>query len=266
MNILDFEGLEDLKELVQNIVDFPDEQLNEYNISLMENAVGTCFDHKQRELMAQEMKMTFISSGYSREDIEAIRDEVRNQINQTIEDLALTNEYKKKIVSELLENIYNIYNDATLLYTGYATAIKFQKIHPNAKLPTFAHKEDACADIYAPEDVTIKAGARGHKVDIGLRAAIPEGWELQIRPRSGMSMKTPLRISNSLGTIDSSFLGGLAVLFDNLGGKDYTIHAGDRIAQFALKPVYTFLAEEVENVDDYKQSDRGNGGFGSSGV
>ncbi len=266
MNILDFEGLEGLKELVQNIIDFPDEQLNEYNISLLDNAVNTCFDHKQRELMAQEMKMTFISSGYTRNDIEAIKREVRTQIDQTIEDLALTNDYKKQIISDLLENIYTIYSDAALLYAGYATAIKFQKTHPNAQLPTFAHKEDACADIYAPEDVTIKAGARGCKVDIGLRAAIPEGWELQIRPRSGMSMKTTLRISNQIGTVDSSFLGELAILFDNLGGKDYTIHAGDRIAQFALKPVYTFLAEEVENVDDWKQSDRGNGGFGSSGV
>ncbi len=62
-----------------------------------------------------------------------------------------------------------------------------------------------------------------------------------------------------------SYLGSIGVLFDNLSGKDYTIKAGDRVAQFALKPVYTFDVEEVENVEDWKQSDRGNAGFGSSG-
>ena len=78
-------------------------------------------------------------------------------------------------------------------------------------------------------------------------------------------MKTPLRISNCVGTVDAGFLNSWGVLFDNLSNEDYKITAGDRIAQIALKPVYYFCGEEVEDVHNIKRTERDMTGFGDSG-
>lgn len=140
--------------------------------------------------------------------------------------------------------------------------IYFELIHENAKVPTYAHETDAGADIYAVEDQVIAAGARSVKVPTGLKMAIPEGWQIAIRPRSGLSAKTNLRISNQIGTIDASYRGEVMVLFDNIGPTSYTIHAGDRIAQCIFEPVTHFNAEVVPTVASIG-NDRG-GGFGST--
>lgn len=140
--------------------------------------------------------------------------------------------------------------------------IYFELIHENAKVPTYAHETDAGADIYAIEDQEIPAGARGVKVRTGLKMAIPEGWQIAIRPRSGLSAKTNLRISNQIGTIDASYRGEVMVLFDNIGPTSYTIRAGDRIAQCIFEPVTHFNAEVVPTVASIG-NDRG-GGFGST--
>ena len=78
-------------------------------------------------------------------------------------------------------------------------------------------------------------------------------------------MKTPLRMANGIGTVDSSYLGEWCLLFDNLSNEDYKISAGDRIAQCALKPVYHFSSTVVKDIHSIKQTDRDEGGFGSSG-
>lgn len=265
MNILDINELKPLKELINTIKEFPNEQLNDHNVQMLRNAITSSFDKYQMDMMAQEIRMGYISSGMTEEQVKEMLPELREQLKSAMDEIGEKNDFKRGLIEETLEYIYKVYELAGQLYNGYSTTIRFQKTHPNAILPRFIHTEDACADIYIPEDVVVKANARGQKIDIGLRAAIPAGWELQIRPRSGMSMKTPLRVSNTPGTVDSSFIGPIGILFDNLSGEDYTIKAGDRVAQFALKPVYTFDVEEVENVEDWKQSDRGDAGFGSSG-
>lgn len=99
-------------------------------------------------------------------------------------------------------------------------------------------------------------------VPTGLRIEIPPGFEMQIRPRSGLALKHGLSLPNTPGTIDSDYRGPLGVLLINLGGEPFTIHHGDRIAQAIVAPVVQARFAAVEALSD---TDRGAGGFGSTG-
>ena len=132
-----------------------------------------------------------------------------------------------------------------------------------AKVPTYAHDTDAAADIYAMDDVILEPHTYGNKLRTGVKIQLPEGWQALILPRSSIGAKTPLRLSNSVGLIDSGYRGELGVLYDNTSDEPYTINQGDRIAQLLVMPSYRFKAEVVDTLED---SDRGEGGFGSSGA
>ena len=134
----------------------------------------------------------------------------------------------------------------------------------NAKLPLRAHETDQGADIFAAEDIDLPAHSFGNMVPTGLKFIIPPGWAVAIRPRSGMSRKTPLRISNSPATIDETYRGEVMVLFDNFGDEPFHISAGDRIAQFILEKNYRADFIQIDNVPS--DTERGTGGFGSSGT
>lgn len=133
-----------------------------------------------------------------------------------------------------------------------------------AKLPLRAHETDQGADIFAAEDIDLPAHSFGNMVPTGLKFIIPPGWAVAIRPRSGMSRKTPLRISNSPATIDETYRGEVMVLFDNFGDEPFHISAGDRIAQFILEKNYRADFIQIDNVPS--DTERGTGGFGSSGT
>lgn len=150
-----------------------------------------------------------------------------------------------------------------------------------AILPEYANPGDAGMDVYAAEDITIAPGETAI-VPTGLKFAIPEGYEIQVRPRSGISFKTPIRIPNSPGTIDSGYRDELGVIvwnssdlgasgnstfsLDEKGNKSgtYIIRKGDRIAQIILQEVPRMSFTKVASVKDIG-SDRG-GGFGSTGI
>lgn len=138
-----------------------------------------------------------------------------------------------------------------------------QKCHIDARMPQYAKPGDAGMDIYAVEEVVINP-QKTLIVPTGLKVAIPEGYEIQIRPRSGMSLKTPLRLANSPGTIDAGYRDEIGIIVHNTSVQEaYTIKKGDRIAQMVLQRVPKIVWQEVENVSAIGQ-DRG-GGFGSSG-
>ena len=114
-----------------------------------------------------------------------------------------------------------------------------------------------------PEDITIEPNARGVIIPLGIAVAIPTGWALAIRPRSGLSHKSTLRISNTPGTIDTSFKDEVGVIVDNLSNSSLNFKAGDRIAQFILEKNYQADFEIVKDVKSIGE-DRG-GGYGSTG-
>ena len=128
-------------------------------------------------------------------------------------------------------------------------------------LPAYATEGAAGMDVLAAEDVTLEPGAR-HAVATGLSVAIPYGYEIQVRPRSGLALKHGITVPNTPGTIDSDYRGELKAILVNHGTEPFAIRRGDRIAQLVLAPVVQAAWSEVEELDE---TTRGDGGFGSTG-
>jgi len=128
-------------------------------------------------------------------------------------------------------------------------------------LPAYATEGAAGMDVVSAEDVTIAPGER-HPVATGLSLAIPPGYEIQVRPRSGLAFRHGITVPNTPGTIDSDYRGELKVLLINHGTLPFAIARGDRVAQLVLAPVVQAGWVEVEELD---ATERGDGGFGSTG-
>ena len=142
--------------------------------------------------------------------------------------------------------------------------VPFKRLTTTAKLPTYAKKGDAGLDLYADiiNQITIKSGQRA-LIKTGLSVAIPEGFEMQIRPRSGLALNHGITVLNSPGTIDSGYRGEIGVILLNTYDKDFVVNYGDKIAQAVVAP---FVRAEIIEVDCLDETERGRGGFGHSGV
>jgi dUTP pyrophosphatase len=143
-----------------------------------------------------------------------------------------------------------------------ATKVKIKRVHPDAVIPKYATPGSAGFDMVAVEDVTLEPG-EAKLVRTGLAFEIPEGYEMQVRPRSGISLKTPLRIANSPGTVDADFRGEVRIIAWNTGDDEISINKGDRIAQGVIAPV---VRAQFEVVDELSETERGAGAFGSTGT
>lgn len=129
------------------------------------------------------------------------------------------------------------------------------------ELPRYATEGAAGMDVLAAEDVTLAPGAC-HAVATGLAVAIPPGYEIQVRPRSGLALKHGISVPNTPGTIDSDYRGELKIILINHASEPFPIHRGDRVAQLVLAPVTLAEWDEVADLDE---TARGAGGFGSTG-
>ena len=131
-------------------------------------------------------------------------------------------------------------------------------------LPKYQTELSAGMDLYAniDEPITLKPLERT-LVKTGLFISFPKGYEAQVRPRSGLAFKNGITVLNTPGTIDADYRGEIGVILVNLSSQDFTINDGDRIAQMVIAKHETAIWEEVENLDE---TNRGEGGFGSSGV
>lgn len=133
----------------------------------------------------------------------------------------------------------------------------------NNELPTYATKGSSGMDLRAnlQEDVVIAPGER-KLISTGLKISLPEGYEAQIRPRSGLALKKGVTVLNSPGTVDSDYIGDIGVILINHGEESFTVSNGDRIAQMVIAKHETVEFEQVESLDE---TERGAGGFGSTG-
>lgn len=129
-------------------------------------------------------------------------------------------------------------------------------------LPGYATSGAAGMDVVSAEDLVLAPGAR-HAVATGFAMAIPPGYEVQVRPRSGLALKHGITCLNTPGTIDSDYRGEVKVILANLGEAPFAIGRGDRIAQLVPAPVQRAVLEEAESLDE---TERGSGGFGSTGT
>ena len=128
-------------------------------------------------------------------------------------------------------------------------------------LPSYATAHAAGLDVVAAESLTLAPGAR-HAVATGFSIAIPHGYEVQVRPRSGLALKQGITCLNTPGTIDSDYRGEVKVILANLGGEPFEVKRGERIAQLVPAPV---LRTGFVEVGDLDETGRGAGGFGSTG-
>jgi dUTP pyrophosphatase len=139
--------------------------------------------------------------------------------------------------------------------------VKIKKLHPNAVIPKYATVGSSGFDLVSTMNVTIAPNATA-LIPTGLAMAVDQGFELQVRPRSGLSLKTGLRVANAPGTVDSDYRGEICVIVTNTGDDYAIVTEGTRIAQGVVCPIIQVEFEEVEDLDD---TTRGSGGFGSTG-
>jgi dUTP pyrophosphatase len=129
-------------------------------------------------------------------------------------------------------------------------------------LPSYATPGAAGLDVVSAEAMTLAPGAR-HAVATGFAVAIPQGFEIQVRPRSGLALKHGITCLNTPGTIDSDYRGEVKIILANLGAEAFEIARGDRIAQLVPAPVQRAAFDEITSLD---ATARGGGGFGSTGI
>lgn len=254
--------LNTLIEAIKSLVEIDDELLTDDAMKVIFERLDQQFAPALVEQSVNQIIKNLDDQGLNKEEArsaidslcETMKDMIYGEINYTGN--------KQILVNTVMDKMFAIFNAAAEKYHSYSIELPI-KLEDGAQVPTYAHDTDAAADLYALEDTDLPYNSRGNKVRTGVSIQLPEGWLALIIPRSSIGAKTPLRLSNSVGLIDSGYRGELGVLYDNLADQPYHITKGDRIAQLLVMPSYRFQAKIVESLED---SDRGEGGFGSTGA
>ena len=137
-----------------------------------------------------------------------------------------------------------------------------KKLRPEARLPAFAHDDDSGMDLCACEDRTLAPGERA-AIPLGVAFAPPPGTEIQLRARSGLALRSGIAMVNAPGTVDEGYRGEVGVILANFGDAAFSVKKGDRIAQIVVAPV---TRVDIVETGELGGTERGGGGFGSTGV
>ena len=256
--------LQKLVDSIKGLTELDDEVFNDDAMTAIMENVDEQFSPEIIKQSINQMVKNFEDQGLTKDEaaqsIKALADTIKDMVygeNQFTGN-------KKILVDKVMEKTFSIFDAAVEKYHSFSIELPMTvDTAAGAKVPTYAHDTDAAADLYAMTDQTIEAHSYGNKTPTGVKIQLPEGWLALIIPRSSIGTKTPLRLSNSVGLIDSGYRGELGVLYDNISNAPYEIKAGDRIAQLLVMPSHRFKAKVVDILSD---SDRGEGGFGSSGA
>ena len=227
-------------------------------------------------VMVQSMNMLGMKAEHVREQYEQIYNEIDQQMGDIL------SRQKRDFLKQMLGLTYNALAEAEGV-AKKTILIPLEYCHSDAKIPAYAHLTDSGMDVFALEDITIAPGET-KLVPIGLKVAIPAGYELQVRPKSGRCLKTKLRVANTPGTIDAGYRDEIGVIIDNIEpfiksadidengrlynvefGSSYTIGKGEKFAQLVLCEVPKAAFYQVESVGAIENDGRA-GGFGSSGL
>jgi dUTP pyrophosphatase len=254
------ESMKPLVNMITQIMEIPEDSLTNTTIESILGAVEGAFTPSLRENTIQEIIKYYEADGFSVKDIEKQIKEAKEALDELVDELN-PSEKKRQLLAGVFDIFYGIFDKVIEHYKKFNIELPIF-LEEGAKIPTYAHDGDAAADLYAAETVTIPGLSFGNMIRTGVHIALPERWVAYIVPRSSIGAKTPLRLSNSVGVIDSGYRGPLGVLYDNISDSDYTINAGDRIAQLIVMPSYNFKAKQVDALDE---TERGEDGFGSSG-
>ena len=227
-------------------------------------------------VMVQSMNMLGMKAENVREQYEAIYTEIDQQMGDVL------SHQKRDFLKQMLGMTYNAISEAEGV-AKKTILIPIEYCHSDARMPAYAHLTDSGMDVFALDDITIAPGET-KLVPTGIKVAIPAGYELQVRPKSGRCLKTKLRVANTPGTIDAGYRDEIGLIIDNIEpfiksadidengrlynvefGSSYTIGKGEKFAQLVLCEVPKAAFYQVENVGEVANDGR-NGGFGSTGV
>lgn len=247
-------------DVINEVVAMPEESLNETSIKVISNVVQEGFTPELKENAVNEIIRSFNNLNYTRGQARENLEATKNALKELV-DTFDPSPNKRLIINAIMAPIHEVFDEALTRYHSYDIVLPMS-LEEGAREPTYAHDTDAAADLYAAQDMVLTPHSLSNMVNTGVRLELPEGWMAVILPRSSMGAKTGLRLSNSAGIIDSDYRGPLGVLYDNISDSEYKITAGDRIAQLLVLPSYRFKAKIVDSVNE---TERGEGGFGSSG-
>lgn len=264
MNIADGlianEDSRQILDVIEQIMSIPEESLDETSTEVIAGMITGALTPRIREASIKSVLESFEDENLSRAQAESIIKQNKTAIKDAIDEIN-PSPNKRALLDATFDFFYDVFDEAFARYHSFAFELPI-KLEDGGQAPTYAHDTDACADVYASKDTVIPAHSLSNKVPTGLRIALPEGWVAKIAPRSSIGAKTGLRLSNSIGIIDADYRGEIGVLYDNISDSDYEIKAGDRIAQIWVERVERF---KPVTVDILPATERGEGGFGSSG-
>ena len=254
--------LENFLLFIKSVKEMEEEELQTQRVDVLLGDFETYASDSEMNQFVNQMIQNFEAQELSKQEAAEAVEITKQGINELIYDKEYTGN-KKVILDKIVDKMFRTFDMAVEKYHSYSIELPMVvDTAGGAKVPTYAHDTDAAADLYAMETVVLEGHTRGNKIHTGIKIQLPEGWLALVLPRSSMGTKTPLRLSNSVGLIDSGYRGELIALYDNISDDAYEISAGDRIAQLLVMPSYRFQPKVVDILAD---SDRGEGGFGSSG-
>lgn len=274
-------------EAISKLISMPDDEFMVIAPNIMQSFQQSLNNPSDKIALAQ----SFNASGIKADDfVQSLE-----QVSEEIDKLSVSVQ-KRDFLKGMLTSIANSVNETEGIAKRYIE-IPIELCHPDAKIPQYAHITDSGLDVFALEDITIHPGETV-LVPTGIKIALPPGYEIQVRPKSGRALKTKLRIANTPGTIDAGYRDEIKVIVENIDppiraihprttvlnagekyesvrpepivagdiefGQDYTIGKGEKFAQLVLMEVPKASFYQVSKVQEIGE-DRG-GGFGSTGI
>ena len=271
---------QDMAEMFGALLAMPDKEFEAIAPVLLDEINRTLNNPSDRITLVAAMT----EQGYNGEDLTETFEEICKEIDSQLTEMS---QIKKDSLKQLMGLTINAINETEGISKRFIR-IPYEKCHEDAKVPAYAHETDSGMDVYALEDITLAPGEQ-KIIPIGIKVALPAGYELQVRPKSGISAKTKLRVANTPGTIDAGYRDEIGVIIENVEppirsiaidfaespndfipigaiefGRSYTIGKGQKFAQLVLSEVPKAVLYEVESVGEIGE-DRG-GGFGSTGL
>lgn len=250
--------METFYNLINQIASFSEEELIE-----LEQSYSSLFDGMVNNTeLINETRHQMKAAGMTIADINNDKEEIYTIVKQ-IKSQEKLSERKERLLDKVVEITMGIYDKVIETGVRDVVNIPVELCRENARLPEYKHNDDAGFDIYLPENFTLEPGET-KIAPTGLKMSIPTGYELQIRPRSGNSVKTKMRVANAPGTIDCGYADEIGVICDNIGTEKIQFKAGDRIAQGVLAVPPKGIFNKIDDINKVVGSNRG-GGFGSTG-
>ena len=268
----------DMAEALIRLLAMDDDQFDVLAPGVMQAYQQSINNPNDKLMMVQSLN----ANGSSAEDLIAFFEDFQKQV----EGLPLSVK-KRDFLSELVASTINSINETEGI-SKRTINVPIELCHPDAVIPQYAHISDSGLDLYAVEDITLKPGEKA-LIPTGIKVALPPGYELQVRPKSGRALKTELRVANTPGTIDQGYRDEIKVIMENIDppirsinisnwdenndvvhfsdiefGQSYTIGKGEKFAQLVLAETPKVSFYRVDSVADIGE-DRG-GGFGSTGL